>query len=83
MTQYNTSNSKLPNSVLKNGTEVTLNLSSNLIGSSSDGTNSLHKSLLTNTHISEICKSFANGSSGNTNFSRNQLSKILQFYKYF
>ena len=83
MTQYNTSNLKWPNSALKNGTEVTLSLSSNLIGSSNDGTNSLHKSLLTNTHISKIGKTFANGLSGNTNFSKNQLSKILQFYKYF
>ena len=40
MTQYNTLNLKLSNSqlnklkyVIKNGTEVTLNLSSNLIGS--------------------------------------------------
>ena len=83
MTQYNTSNLKWPNSALKNGTEVTLSFSSNLIGSSNDGTNSLHKSLLTNTHISKIRKTFANGLSGNTNFSKNQLSKILQFYKYF
>ena len=46
MTQYNTLNLKLPNlhliklkSAIKNGTEITLNLSSSLIGSSNDETN--------------------------------------------
>ena len=53
MTQYNSLNVKLSNSQLsrlkstiKNGTEVTLNLSSNLIGSSNDEANFLHKLLL-------------------------------------
>ena len=45
MTQCNTLNVKLSN--LK--TEVTLNLLSNLIGSSNDGNNVPHKLLLTNT----------------------------------
>ena len=46
MTKYNTLNVKLSNSqrtklkfATKNGTEVTLNLSSNLIGGSNDKTN--------------------------------------------
>ena len=44
MTQYNTLNVKLSNSAnenqeYKNGTEVTLNLLSNIIGSSNDETN--------------------------------------------
>ena len=43
----------------ENGTEVTLNLSSNLIGNFIDQTNFLHKLLLIN---------FANGSSANINF---------------
>ena len=34
---------------IKNGTEVTLDLSSNVIDNSNDETNSLHKLLLTNT----------------------------------
>ena len=42
----------------KNGTEVTLNLSLNLIGNSNDGTNFPHKSLLTNTQVSNFYKSF-------------------------
>ena len=54
MTQYNNLNVKLSNSQLnnlksgmKNGTEVTLNLSSNMINDSNDETNFSHKLLLT------------------------------------
>ena len=63
MTQYNTLNVKLFNSLLnkfksaiKSGNEVTLNLSSNLIGTSDDKTNFPHKLLLTNTQVSKILK---------------------------
>ena len=77
MTQCNTLNVKLSNSQLnklksaiKNGNKVTLYLSSNLIGSSNDETNFLHKLLLTNTQVSKIRKSFANGSSANIKFSK-------------
>ena len=69
MTQYNALNVKLSNlqlnklkSVIKNGTEVTLNLSSNLIRNSNDETNFPHKLLLTDTQVSKIHKVFANGS---------------------
>ena len=55
MTQYNRLNIKLSNSQLhklksgiKNETEVTLNISSNLIGNFNDATSFLHKLLLTN-----------------------------------
>ena len=58
MTQYSTLNVKLSNSQLnklesaiKNGTEVTLNLSPNLIESSNDETNFPHKLLLTNMQV--------------------------------
>ena len=75
MTQYNTLNVKLSNSQLnklksgiKNGTEVTLNLLSNLIGNSNDETNFLHKLLLTDTQVSKIRKAFANGSLSYANF---------------
>ena len=61
MTQYNILNAKLSNSQLnklksaiKNETEVTLNLSSNLIRNSNDATNFLHKLLLINTQVSKI-----------------------------
>ena len=58
MTQYNTLNVKLSNSRLnklkcgiKNNTEVTLKISSNVIGSSNDENNFPHKLLLTNTQV--------------------------------
>ena len=85
MTQYNTLNVKLSNSQLnklksaiKKGTEVTLNLSSNLVGSANDETNFPHKSLLTNTQVSKIRKAFANVSSANIKFSKTHLSRITQ-----
>ena len=78
MTQYNMLNVKLSNSQLnklrsgmKNGTEVTLNLPSNLIGNSNEDTNFPDKSLLTD-------KTFANGSSANIKFSKTQLPKMIQ-----
>ena len=79
MTQYNTLNVKLSNSQLnklkpriKNGTETTLNLSSNLIWNSNSNDESIfsHKILLADTQVSEICKAFANGSSVNIKFSK-------------
>ena len=58
MTQYNTLNEKCSNSefnklksAIKNGTEVALNISSNLIGNSNDETNFPQKLLLTETKI--------------------------------
>ena len=57
-------------STIKNGTEVTLNLSSNLIINSNNETNFPHKLLLTNTQVSKLRKAFANGSSTNIKFSK-------------
>ena len=58
MTQYSTLNIKLSNSQInklksgiKNGTEVTLKLSSNVVGDSNYVKNFLHKLLLTNKQI--------------------------------
>ena len=58
MTWHNTLSVKLSNSQLinlklamQNETEVTLNLSSNLIGSSNDETNFPHKLVLTDTKV--------------------------------
>ena len=57
--QYNKLNVKLSNlqlnklkSGIKNGTEVTLKHSSNIVGDSNDGNNFPHKFLLTNTQFS-------------------------------
>ena len=43
---------------LKNGTEVTFKLSSDVAGDSNDENNYPHKLLLTNTQVSELCKAF-------------------------
>ena len=85
MTQYNTLNVKCSNvqlnklkSEIKYGTEVTLNLSSNLIRNSNDKTNFPHKLLLTDTQVSMICEAFGNDPSANIKFSKTQLSKMIQ-----
>ena len=72
MIQYNTSNLKLSNSQLhklksgiKNGTEVTLKISSNVVGDSNDENN-----------VSMLLKVFSNGSSANIELSKTQLHKI-------
>ena len=63
MTQYNTLNVKLSNSQLnklksgiKNGTEVILKISSNVVGDSNDKNNFPHKLLLTNTQVGGFVK---------------------------
>ena len=55
---------------IKNGTEVTLNLSSNFTRKFNDETNFPHQILLTDTQVLKICKAFANNSSANINFSK-------------
>ena len=86
MAQYNMLSVKISNSQLnklksaiKNRTEVTLNLSSDLIGNSNGKTKFPHKLLVTETQVSKICKAFANGSSANIKFSKTYLCKIVQF----
>ena len=90
MSQYNTFNVKLFNwqlnkfkSGIKNGTEVTLNLSLNVIGNSNDETNFSYKSLSTNTLVSRLCKAFTNGSSANIKLSKTQMHKIGQSWAFF
>ena len=63
---------------IKNGTEVILSLSSNLIGNYNYGTNFLHKLLLTNTLFSKILKAFANASSANKKSLVNSIAKELK-----
>ena len=79
MIQYNTLNVTLPNtkikkikSGIKNGTEVALKLSSNVVGIF------LHKLLLTNTKFSRLHKAFKNNIklSANIKLSKTQLHKI-------
>ena len=86
MTQYNTLNVKLSNSQLnklksgiKNDTEVTLNLSTNVIGDSNDETNFPHKWLLiTERQVSRLRKALANNSSASIKLSDIQLSKKVR-----
>ena len=63
---------------IKNGTEVTLKLSSNVAGNYNDENSLPHKLLLTNTQASKLCKIFTNGSSANIKLSKTQLNKIGQ-----
>ena len=65
MTQYKCLKVKLSNSQLnklksaiKNGTDVILGLSSNMIGNSDDETNFPHKLLLTNRQVANFVKPF-------------------------
>ena len=62
----------------KNSTEVSLNLSSNVIGNSNSEYNFLHKLLLTNAKVSRLRKGFANGSSAIIKSSKIQLHTIGQ-----
>ena len=85
MTQYNSINVKLSHSQLtiskseiKTGTEVTLNLSSNVIFDSNDESNYAHKLLLTDRQVSRLRKDFANDLLTNIKLSKTQLSKIVQ-----
>ena len=55
---------------IKNGTEVTLNLSSNFTRKFNDETNFPHQILLTDTQVLKICKAFANNSSANIKLSK-------------
>ena len=65
MTQHNRVNIKLSNSQLnklksaiKNGNDVVIRLSPNMIGDSNDRTNFLHELLLTDRQVSSIRKAF-------------------------
>ena len=69
MTQYNTLNVKLSTSQLnklksgiKNGTAVTLKISSYVVIESNDESNFPHKLLLTNTQVLRLRQAFANNS---------------------
>ena len=63
---------------IQNGTEVTLNLSSNVILDSNNETYFPRKLLLTDTQVLRLCKAFANDSSAKTKLSKTQLSKMTQ-----
>ena len=58
---------------IKNGTEVSLKLSSIIVDDSNDEKACPHKLLLNNTQVSKHRKAFANNSSVNTKLSKTQL----------
>ena len=62
---------------IKNGTEVTLKISSNAVGDSNDENNFPHKLLSTNTQVWRLRK-LANNSSANIKLSKTQMHKIGQ-----
>ena len=85
MAQYNSLNVKLPKSQLiklkpaiKNKTEVILKLSSNIIGNSNNKINFPHECLLSNRHVVNLIKAFANYSSTDIKLPKAQLSKMIQ-----
>ena len=61
---YNSEINKLKSGI-KNRTEVTLKISSNIAGDSNDENHLPHELLLTNTQVSKLHKAFANNSSAN------------------
>ena len=63
---------------IKNSAEVTLEISSNVVGDSNDKNNFPHKLLLTNAQVSKLRTAFVNGSSANIKLSKTQLNKIGQ-----
>ena len=86
MTQYSSLNVKLSNSQLnklksaiKNGTDVVLRLSSNIVGNSDDEANFPHKLLLTNRQTLSLRKAFNNHTSADIKFSKVQLTKMQIF----
>ena len=89
MTQHNTLNLELSysqvnklKSGIKNGTKVTLNLSTKMIGNPNRETNFAHKLLLTNAQVLRLCKAFAYTLWANIKLSRTHLSKIVQWVRF-
>ena len=64
---------------MKNETEVVLRLSPNMTGDFNDEANFPHKLLLTNRQVLSIHKAFADNFSADINFSKTQLSKMIQW----
>ena len=53
-----------------------MKISSNIVRDSNDETSFPHRLSLTNTHVTNLRKAFANGSSANIKLSKSQLHKI-------
>ena len=77
MTPHNTLNVKFSNSQpnklksgMRNGAEINLKFSSNVVGDSNGETNFPHNFFLSDTQILRLCKAFAKNSSVNKKFSK-------------
>ena len=88
MAQYNNINIKFSNlqlcklkSGMQNGTEVTVNLLSNVIADSNYETVA-HKLLLTDRSVSRLGKAFVSNSSANIKLSKTQLSKMVHLGRF-
>ena len=63
---------------IKNGTEVTLTLSSNVASDSNDENNFPHELLLTNTEVLKLRKALVNNFSADMKLSKTELHKTVQ-----
>ena len=63
-------------SAIKNGTNVALKVSSNMVGNSNDETNFPHKLLLTNRQTLSLREAYNNHTSADIKFSKAQLTKM-------
>ena len=63
---------------IKNGPDVILKISLNVVGDSNDENNFPHKLFLINTQVSKLRKAFGNNSSANIKLSKTQLHQIGQ-----
>ena len=70
------SNSQLNKFAIKNGTDVVLRLSSNMVGNSDDEANFPHKLLLTNRQTLSLRKAFPKHTSVDIKLSKTQLIKM-------
>ena len=59
---------------IRDGTEITLKFSPNVVDDSNDENIFSHKLLLTNTQVSRLCKDFKNGSSANIKIIKNSVA---------
>ena len=89
ITQDNSVNVKLSNSQLKklklgmkNGTEVTSNFSSNVIGDFIDENNFPKRISINRRQVSKFCKASTNNSSANIKLSKPRISKMLQWGRF-
>ena len=80
MTQYSSSQLNKLKSRVKNGTEVTFDISSKVVTDSNDETNFPRKLLLTDGQVSMLRKACTDNSSANIKLSKTQLSKLGGFF---